>query len=560
MMRSHRLVGVTFGELSAWHANGETRLLRGRITDIPESDDKGIPARDGYAVRMLLRRLPPLSLDDEEGVLVVWLGHDQLQDNDQDSQLVRIAMNQVRGVVPLTARARNILAGRLEPFGITLHEPWFEDEFRIHSFGLRVESSTRAGNELVKLFSPDVQEETVSAGLANSVALALAMNDFDGAVPGSREPSSGSGTWVSSAFEWVRPTPYDYGALNHLIDAGGVLKKLHEKNQLAVDEGVLDQFRGIAKSMRDALGDRATLVRILGAEKFAEAASLLQEKAPGAMPAGLSVLVLFLRWREHFHGAGSDIHLKKLSDDLTELQSSVNRADLIAALWLLGFYAGSERVMPLAYASGGASYPWFRGGQLEVAPLREQPQPPQEPLTPAQSMDESGDTVETAPTENAGDVGEKPQPSQKPADPTQPVDDASSGSETRAISGTSSDEGIPGSPESCAGYGSPAAGEVRGALGGLFPENSKGGTAGTSGLNNDRLGVQPYGKRPWVKHRPNTDARRYALREARNEFPSLRGPDLYRIVAKEWFGCKKETVISEFVKELEGPDQNLAGN
>ena len=163
MAKSHRFVGVTFGELAAWHASGETRLLRGRLIDVPT--DSKAPARsvrDGFPVRALLQRLPPLSLDDEEGVLIVKLASGQLSDDEEDSQLVRISMDLVEGVVPLTERARQILIVRLEDYGITPAEAWFEREFRVLSYERRVQSSIRAGNDLVRIFAPGIQPATAT--------------------------------------------------------------------------------------------------------------------------------------------------------------------------------------------------------------------------------------------------------------------------------------------------------------------------------------------------------------------------------------------------------------
>lgn len=549
-MRCHRLVGVTFGELSAWHASGDTRLLRGRIIDFPDSGDNGLPRLDVYAVRMLLRRLPPLSLDDEEGVLVVWLGQNHLQSDDQDSQLVRIAVSQVEGVIPLTARARRILAGRLEPSGIALQEAWFEEEFRIHSCGLRVESATRAGNELVKLFLPCFQEGLIDTNLGKSAALALALKDFDGVVPGSHEPSSVSESWVSSAFEWVRPAPYEYGALNHLLDAGGVLKKLHEKDQLVVNEVVLNQFRNVAKSMRDELGDRATLVTVLGDEKFVGAAKLLQAKAPDAVPSGLSVLVLFLRWSEHFHRAGSNIRLESVSADLVELQSSVNRADVVAALWLLGFYAGSERVMPLAYAAGGARYPWFHGTRLDVAPLSDQPHPRQDHVTPPQSIDEASRSVEIAPTEEANDEEEHSQHSQDSAALKRPEDDSLTREVATATGSVPSDENR---PRSTAESEAPVVGRESG--------NERAGREAHKDSSAYALNHHlPFGERPWIKHRKDANAKFAALREVRALDPNLRGETLYKRIAREWFGYKREADASKFASDLKRIDQHASGS
>ena len=363
MSKSHRFVGVTFGELAAWHASGETRLLRSRLIDIPiDSKTPARSVRDGFPVRTLLQRLPPLSLDDEEGVLIVRLASGQLSDDEEDSQLVRISMDLVEGVVPLTERARQILIVRLEDYGITPEEAWFEDEFRELSYKLRVQSSIRAGNDLVGIFAPGIEQATTNR-LEGAAERALAIKDFDGAVAVSDDPASVSGTWIEVAFGWTRHQPYDRGTLNHLYDAGVVLKELQAKNGAAISTDAVVAFRDRAKSIVKKLGDRARIDEILGCQDFYSAAHEIEVAAPDAFPAGLCALVLYLRWQEQFHNAGSSIDIGRLSDDLARLRIDQN---ILAAVWLLGYYAGCERVAPLAYAANRVRFRWFRGQPLVV--------------------------------------------------------------------------------------------------------------------------------------------------------------------------------------------------
>lgn len=367
MARSHRFVGVTFGEFAAWHASGETRLLRGRLIDVPiDSNAPARSVRDGFPVRTLLQRLPPLSLDDEEGVLIVRLASGQLSDDEDDSQLARIAMDLVEGVIPLTARARQILIARLEDYGITPEEAWFEDEFRALSYKRRVQSSVRAGNDLVGIVAPSIQQATTNR-VEDAAARALAIKDFDGVVAVSDGHASVPETWIAFAFGWTRHKPYDRGALNHLFDAGAVLTELQAKNGAAISTDAIEAFRGHARSILRKFGDRARIDEILRCQEFDSAAQEIKAAAPDAFPAGLSALVLYLRWQEQFHNAGSSIDIGRLSDDLTRL-SPINHKDILAAVWLLGYYAGCERVAPLAYAANRNRFRWFRGQPLVVPP------------------------------------------------------------------------------------------------------------------------------------------------------------------------------------------------
>lgn len=368
MSKSHRFVGVTFGELAAWHASGETRLLHSRLIDVPtDSEAPALSAGNRFTIRTLLQRLPPLSLDDEEGVLVMRLASGQLSHDEDDSQLVRISMDLVEGVVPLTERARQILIVRLEDYGITPEKAWFEEEFRELSYKRRVQSSVRAGNELVRIAVSSTQQVTTNR-LEGAAARALAIKDFDGPVAVSDDPASVPETWIEFAFGWTRHDSYDHGALNHLYDAGGVLKKLLTKNSAAISTDAFAALRESGKVIVKKFGDRARFDEILRCTDFVSAALAIKAAAPDVFPAGLCALVLYLRWQEQFHNAGSSIDFGCLSEDLDDLaRLSINHTDIVAAVWLLGYYAGCERVAPLVYAKEHARFRWFRGQPLVVS-------------------------------------------------------------------------------------------------------------------------------------------------------------------------------------------------
>lgn len=497
--KAHRFVGVTFGEFAALHASSEMRLLRSRLVDIPlDTSASSLPVRDGDSVRMLMRRLPALSLDDEEGVLILRLMSGQLPEDEDDSQLVRIPMDRIDCLVPLTSRAKAILTGRLAPYGIAPGDAWFEAAFQALSYQRRVESSVSAGHDLVGMFAPAEYRPRLEK-LVAPAARALAMKDFEGVVPDNSEEYSDADTcvdtWVSGAFRWTRHTPDDYGALNHLFDAGTILRTLLQKRPVeGGSEGALVEFRGIATKMKKELGNQARIDEILGFDSFVPVAQALQDAIPDVFPAGLSALVLYLRWKERFQKSDLSIDIDSISADLDLLKSSsYRRDDIFSALWLLGFYAGSGAVSYMAYAADPERHSWFRGTPLQIKRIA---------LVP-----ESGNT-------------------------NSPVDAQISVDEEPAAPGATAPDDKNG--EGAASESAPIQVEELSVSAGLFP---------------DRKDYVPSrGK----EYREDENAIREALANVRQTAPHLEGEALYRHVALNWFDYKR--LEPKFLKRVERID------
>ena len=345
-----RYVGVSFGEFSAWHAHGETAIVRSRLIHVPTNETSG------HAINMLLGRLPALALDDEEGVLLVRLVAGSLADDDMDSEIARIPIERVEGVVPLTNRARNILFGRLEGFGVNPEPAIFEGAYNAWSYRRRLRFSETAGDRLVRLMAPAAEWEP-SSQLRRAAGASLAQSDFSNAGV-DVELASAPTSWVSKAFGWTRHKPYEDGHLNHLWDAGSVLRDVLVDDQLQA-------LRAAGKAVKNDVGNAAGLGEIVSSAPLKEAARQLQAASPEAFPAGLATLILYLRWQERFHALRA-VDTELLADDVKHLPP--HDPDVLSALWLLGFYVGIDYVTPIVYAASPLSFSWYEGKGLKLSP------------------------------------------------------------------------------------------------------------------------------------------------------------------------------------------------
>jgi len=458
-----RYLGVTFGEFSAWHAHGETAIIRSRLIHVPTSET------NGHAVNTLLRRLPALALDDEEGILLVRLVAGNLADDESDSEIARIPIERVEGVVPLTTRARNILIGRLEGFGIHPEPAIFESAYDAWSYRRRRAFSETAGDRLVRLMAPAAGWEP-SSQLRQAAATSLAQSDFTNADV-AIEVESAPPSWVNAAFGWTRHKPYEDGHLNHLWDAGSVLRDI-----LADDQ--LQALRAAGKSVKNELGIAADLEEIFSSASLKEAACHLRAASPDAFPAGLTALILYLRWQERFHALRA-IDTELLSDDLYHLPP--HDPDVLSALWLLGFYVGIDHVTPIVYAARPLSFAWYEGKRLDLSPGPHFTDPPAEgrssgigPVVPSQhhvtKMENDSQLVDL---------------------------------ETPTV------------------------------------ESNLGNATQSGSLAGNHLAAR-YGELPWIQHRGNPDAIRAALYKAQQESPDLPLEQLFVWVYTEWFGYTKK--------------------
>ena len=95
------------------------------------------------------------------------------------------------------------------------------------------------------------------------------------------------------------------------------------------------------------------------------------ERATDRFPAGLGSLVLFCRWKECFHKWREGVDVEALAKEAGALVAGdVDFRSVAESLWLLGCFAGHERVAHPRYAADADAYPWFSGPALSLSRIR----------------------------------------------------------------------------------------------------------------------------------------------------------------------------------------------
>ena len=176
--------------------------------------------------------------------------------------------------------------------------------------------------------------------------------------PGFRPRIGSSVSAQNRPLRFTRHDPYDYGAIDYLIDSGQVLKKLSWPEQ---SDGV-ERCREVVRGVLDRQSGISTLADVVGDAEIASLAAVLEESAPNLFP-GFRSLVIFCRWKELFHGWREAVDLQALGKDARELiAAGIDFRSVRESLWLLGCFAGHERVAPMRYAAEGHS--WWCGEKL----------------------------------------------------------------------------------------------------------------------------------------------------------------------------------------------------
>ena len=366
------LVAVTYGEFQSWYNYGELRVSADRLVYL-EQDADGKPDPDSAHTVLLTERFPQLSLEDEEGVLIVQLAASSVDlgrlygTPPMDVRTVYLPVDRVKRVIPLTDRAARILEPRLSALGVRLDPAILQQPVREAWYRMGVRRSMRGGDALVNLHFRCV-DDVVGGRLREAAQEGVWALDHSGDQPaeGPHSKRVAGSTWVSDAFSYTRHTPYPNGPrdLGYVIDAGVALKTMAIRR--SIDDGFLEPFRAAMKKARDRFTSASRLPEILQDHHLKDVAALTREKLPEAFPAGLGALVAFLYWKDAFHRNGQEIPFSSLRRELQDFASSLGFEETIAAVWLLGCFAGFERVAPALYAAHGARFPWYSGDVLAI--------------------------------------------------------------------------------------------------------------------------------------------------------------------------------------------------
>ncbi len=360
------IVGVTYGEFQAWYNYGEIRLAAQRISLLEAQEFRKESAGVvSPMVSVVLGRLPQLSLDDEEGILLVRLKAMRREVasigvGGWDAQTVLVPIENVEEIIPLTERARRILEPRVRGLGVRLSPAYFEAGVQ-DALGLRgSRRGLRGGDALMgTLFSSgsEIIDDSHRRGTALAVRLLDKRPPVDGDV---RRDSQELEQWLSYAFSFTRHDPYDEGNLGYLMDAGKVLKEAWEGDSLRASD--LQRYREIVRELRSSRHPEDGLQVILADSRIADFSEGLRCRNPHAFSEGLAPLVMFLRWKDVFHKNGDSVDFEGLLAETPELVASVGFRSTALGVWLLGCFAGYDGIAPEIYRAGGHGvYPWYSG-------------------------------------------------------------------------------------------------------------------------------------------------------------------------------------------------------
>ena len=103
----------------------------------------------------------------------------------------------------------------------------------------------------------------------------------------------------------------------------------------------------------------------LNKNHFQGAISYLLEKLPSIFCIPIESLILFLKFKENFVDAEQRINPELLSQELTQY-SKIDFSYKVIATWLLGCYAGYQRISPIIYAANSEKIKFYKGDTLSI--------------------------------------------------------------------------------------------------------------------------------------------------------------------------------------------------
>jgi len=351
------MVGVTYTEFQSWYNYGEIRICSSRVVDLETKPD-GTPDPESPHVLTLLERIPQLSLQDEEGILLIQFKPlDIERDNYEILSPIDIfhttylPIECIRRVIPLTERACRILETRVGSFGVKISPAYFHKQVRETWFRFGVRKALRGGDSLVStLFEEGLQ--IIDETLHKAVEFGIWELDYPDC---SREEVSDKNIkWIAEAFKFTRYESYNYGELNYVTDAGAVMKNIIDSQ-----DKELQLLGSLKRELTTAIKQKTSLVEVLKDTVWIQATSEMERDLLGTTSAGFTSLVLFLRWKEKFQKMNEKVDFKKLYEEAAEFAGSISFEKTVSAVWMFGCYVGYENIAPVVYASDPEMFSFY---------------------------------------------------------------------------------------------------------------------------------------------------------------------------------------------------------
>lgn len=359
-------VGISYSEFQSLYFNGGITLHAGRLAKVRLGPD-GQPAPDCVGVDTLLGRLPQLPLDDEEGVILLELcdptSSSALRTSPSDPTSVVIPVGAVHRLLGLSKRATRLLESRLQDMGVRIGQPVFNGKARLHWFRRGAERALAGGDSLLATLVVD-GDAAINESLRASATRAIWDVDHeDDEADGLSCPVVVPRSCISGIFQYTRHDASAQGDYEYLNDLGHVLRRKMSADHVIEGDG---GYRQLCIRLKSELGADAGLHDILSSELLRRFDIKVQADFADLFPARLAAIVLFLRWKQLFQNPDLTIDINRLAAEAARFAGSAGFDAIAQAVWLLGCYAGHERVAHLRYAANPDAYPWYGGPKLDI--------------------------------------------------------------------------------------------------------------------------------------------------------------------------------------------------
>lgn len=346
-MNTTYCIAITLGEFQAWFNAGELRCAADRMVAVMAGVE-GAPCLDSIANQELLSRLPFVDLEEEHNVLVAVIdmaglaAADVLEISESAGGGLRVVYLPISCLIalhPLTERGARLLAARLDGFPVRLSPPLCEEGANsLWKFWLW-RRALRGGGELLRTLVANTGYAPTPEIIAEVRHAVEAHGNQEDAKP------AGPGL-ISAVLGYDRHKPITSSDVGYMVDLGVILK-----DRFGDDSAYSSFIKGLRSFIANK-GDCADKLPDLINDK-AFAALLAAHDAPRAdlvIP-----MILYLRWRYLAQKARA-ITIEALSLDIRDYSGKFPRTAIEQAVWLLGAFAGFDRLAKEIYLHQASRY------------------------------------------------------------------------------------------------------------------------------------------------------------------------------------------------------------
>ena len=350
-MNNMEFLTVAYGEFQALYLEGDIYIHPDRIHQIGMDSAGSVDIYD-RRFAMLLQCLPQLSLNEEEGILLLQL----IGKSNTGSHHFQLPMSRVKCVSALSEKAQKLLAQRLESFGMDVAKLSSDGPFQHVLDSRKSELSVRGGEELVQLLfkqPDDAMLRVLSRVFRETPNNGIGQSEVDDA--------QWSG-WLAEACRYVRSDPYEKGDVEFIADARKALEKA------AKTHGRPFNYEPISKDLSDntrtLMRQKPSLEKLLSNPDVCNAIGRfeLEFKQEAQLEHAFTALtVFFFLKRTCFEKQRRELNFDLLLKGVGKLANSDHFSAVQTSVWLLGSHLGFDSIAKYVYAADADRFSWFVG-------------------------------------------------------------------------------------------------------------------------------------------------------------------------------------------------------